>query len=103
VLELTGKVSIVSDEGQGQLLLEGRDEVGPCFFYWPYHILVMQVKGSWMAQDVPHILKAWVTCFVVTDCDGLAQVVDCSHSVAPLPLFDHHSDAVRLADIKLHL
>jgi hypothetical protein len=39
----------------------------------------------------------------MTDCDGLTQVVDCPLLVTPLLLFDHHSDAVRLMNVKLHL
>jgi hypothetical protein len=76
--------------------------VGSHFFYGPYHVLVVQVKGLGMAQDMPHIHEAWATFFVVTDCDGLAQVVDCPLSVAPLSLFDHCSDAARLRNIELH-
>jgi hypothetical protein len=91
------------DEGQGQLLLKGGDEVGSHFFYGPYHVLIMQVKGPRRAQDMPCILEAQVTCFVMTDCDSLAQVVDCPLLVTLLSLFNHHSDAVRLRNVELHL
>jgi hypothetical protein len=101
-LEPTREVGIVSDKGQGYLLLESGDEVGPCFFYGPYHILVMQVERPGMAQDVLSVHEAWATHFVMTDCDGLAQVVDCPLSVIPLSGFDQRRDAAMLGDIELH-
>jgi hypothetical protein len=77
--------------------------VGPHFFYGPYHVLIAQVKGPGMAQDVLCIHEAWATCFVMTVHDGLMQVGDCLLLVAPLSFFDHRSDAARLRNVKLHL
>jgi hypothetical protein len=69
-LEPTSKVSIVSDKGQGQPLLDGGDEVGPHSFYHPRHVLIEQVEGPWMIQDMPHLLEAVVAFLVMTDSDG---------------------------------
>jgi hypothetical protein len=90
------------DKGQGELLLESRDEVGPHFFYGPNHTLIMQVKGPGMAQDVLRVCETWATFFVMTDCDGLAQVVDCPLSVILLSGFNQHRDAAMLRDVELH-